>query len=94
MRSLIYDSRASIEDLLRQGFLMPIHLAAVGTNGGVVAGTYSMSPAGPEFTCEITVQAFRLEGLTAPVNTIYVDSKGQSALVVLRQDENVRGRLA
>lgn len=38
MGSVIYNSRASIEDLLRQGFLMPIQFAAVGTNGGVVAG--------------------------------------------------------
>ena len=94
MRSLIYDSRASIEHLLRQGFLMPIHFAAVGTNGGVVAGTYSMSPAGSGFSCEVTVQTVRPEGLTAPVNIMYVDSRGESALVVLRRSEAETRKLA
>jgi hypothetical protein len=85
MGSLIYDSGASIKQLLDRGFEMPIHFAAVGTNGSVVAGTYRALSADPGFYCEITAQTLGMEGMTAPVNIMYVDSKGESAHVVLRQ---------
>jgi len=84
MGSVIYDSRDSIQQLLDQGFEMPIHFAAVGTNGSVVAGTYSTSArGGVGIDCQITV---RTEGqnLTSPVNIMYVDRRGESALIVLR----------
>jgi hypothetical protein len=89
---LIYDSGVSVQQLLDAGFEMPIHFAAVGTNGGVVAGTYQFSPDGQGFDCKITIQASTLEGLAAPVNIMYVDCKGEAALVVLRplQDESVQ----
>jgi hypothetical protein len=45
---------------------MPIHFAAVGTNGSVVAGTFHLLPGGPS----------RIEGLTAPLNIMHVDSRG------------------
>ena len=88
MESLIYDSRASVQQLLDGGFEMPIHFAAVGTNGSVVAGTYRSSPNGRGFDCRITVQTSKPEGLTAPVNIMYVDRKGESAVVVLRRLSN------
>ena len=37
MDNLIYDSGASVQRLIAQGFQMPIHFVAVGTNGAVVA---------------------------------------------------------
>ena len=85
MESLIYDSGASVQQLLDTGFEMPIHFAAVGTNGYVIAGTFQFSPDGQGFDCQITVQTSKPEGLTAPVNIMYVDCKGEAALVVLRQ---------
>jgi hypothetical protein len=85
MGTLIYNSGASIKQLVDRGFEMPIHFAAVGTNGSVVAGTYRSLSGGPEFCCQITAQTLDMEGLTAPVNIMYVDSKGESALLVLRQ---------
>jgi hypothetical protein len=84
MRSLIYDSAGSIRQLLDSGFEMPIHFAAVGTNGAVVAGTYRAASHGRSFTCQITVETTCPEGLTAPVNVMYVDCRGVAALVVLR----------
>ena len=63
---------------------MPIHFAAVGTNGSVVAGTYHASARGRGFDCPITVQT-EGKGLTSPVNIMYVDRRGESALVVPRQ---------
>lgn len=82
---MIYNSAESIQKLLDGGFEMPIHFAAVGTNGAVVAGTYKPSLHGHGFECRITVQATEQEGLTAPVNIMYVDRRGESALVILRQ---------
>jgi len=84
MESLIYDSGPSVQQLLDTGFEMPIHFAAMGTNGSVVAGTFQFSPDGQGFDCQITVQTANPEGLTAPVNIMYVDCKGEAALVVLR----------
>ena len=87
MESLIYDSGASVQELLDRGFEMPIHFAAVGTNGSVVAGTFQFSPDNQALDCQITVQKSKPEGLTAPVNIMYVDRKGESALVVLRPSQ-------
>jgi hypothetical protein len=84
MESIIYDSTASVRQLLRKGFEMPIHFAAVGTNGTVVAGTFNFSRNRDDFDCRITIQPFSEEGLTAPVNIMYVDRKGESAIFVLR----------
>ena len=90
MGSVIYDSRDSIQQLLNHGFELPIHFAALGTNGSVVAGTYSSSGRGGfGLDCQITV---RTEGqdLTSPVNIMYVDRRGESALIVLRQQPGPR----
>jgi hypothetical protein len=91
MESIIYDSAASVEQLLHKGFEMPIHFAAVGTNGSVVAGTFSSSLSGDDFDCQITIQPAAAEGLTAPVNIMYVDRKGEAALVVLRPSQGAIG---
>ena len=85
MGSVIYDSGASIQQLLDRGFVMPIHFAAVGTNGAAVIGTYNFLPGNSGFECRITMQTPEPEGMIAPVNIMYVDSKGEAALVVLRQ---------
>jgi hypothetical protein len=92
MQSTIYDSTDSIRQLLNSGFEMPIHFAAVGTNGAVVAGTYRAAPQGGSFECQIAVRAMKQEGLTAPVNVMYVDRRGEAALIVLRptKEEPVR----
>jgi hypothetical protein len=84
MKPLVYNSESSIQQLLDRGFEMPIHFAAVGVNGCVVAGTYRTSPQGGGFECEITISASDPNGLTAPVNIMYVDQRGESAIVVLR----------
>jgi len=84
MKSMIYDSVRSIRQLLDSAFEMPIHFAAVGTNGAVVAGTYRAATHGRSFRCQITVQTTTQEGLTAPVNVMYVDRRGEAALAVLR----------
>jgi hypothetical protein len=84
MQSTIYDSGDSIRQLLNSGFEMPIHFAAVGTNGAVVAGTHRAAPHGGSFECRITVRTMKQEGLTAPVNVTYVDRRGKAALIVLR----------
>jgi hypothetical protein len=92
MQPTIYDSSDSIRKLLESGFEMPIHFAAVGINGSVVAGTYTAAPNGRSFECQITVRTVKPEGLTAPVNVMYVDRRGEAALVVLRpaQEEAIR----
>ena len=87
---MIYNSAFSIQKLIEGGFEMPIHFAAVGTNGAIVAGTYTPSKNGQGFECQITVQALKQEGLTAPVNILYVDRRGESAVVVLRQSQNTQ----
>jgi hypothetical protein len=84
---MIYDSLSSIRQLLDSGFEMPIHFAAVGTNGAVVAGTYQPATHGRSLQCQITVQTTNPEGLTAPVNVMYVDRRGEAALVVLRPSQ-------
>jgi hypothetical protein len=86
MESIIYDSTASIQQLLDKGFEMPIHFAAVGTNGSVIAGTFRFSQGGKDLDCQITVHPPH-HGLTAPVNIMYVDRRGETALVVLRRFE-------
>ena len=71
---------------------MPIHFAAVGANGAAVTGTYRLLSGNSGFECQITAQTPDPEGMIAPVNIMYVDSKGEAALVVLRQnsDEPIR----
>jgi hypothetical protein len=88
MGSLIYDSRASIRQLLDRGFQMPIHFAAVGANGAAVIGTYRSFSDRSGLDCQITGRAPAPEGMIAPVNIMYVDSRGESALVVLRQNSD------
>ena len=85
MESLIYDSGASVQQLLDRGFEMPIHFAAVGTNGSILAGTFAFASTGPGFDCTITVDATAPDGLSSPVNIMYVDRRGEAALVVLQQ---------
>jgi hypothetical protein len=85
MQSLIYNSASSIRQLLDGGFHLPIHFAAVGTNGAVFAGTYVSSPDGHGLDCRITIPTTDPNGLTAPVNIMYVDARGESAVVVLRR---------
>ena len=70
-------------ELLDQGFQMPIHFAAVGTNGSIVAGTYRPLSHSGGFDCAITVETS--DGLTAPLNVMFIDSQGKSAIVVLQQ---------
>ena len=85
MGSVIYDSRDSIRQLLNHGFEMPIHFAAVGVDGSVVAGTYIPSPrGGGAFDCQITLQS-EGKSLGPPINIMYVDRRGESALIVVRQ---------
>ena len=88
MGSLIYDSGPSILQLLDRGFVMPIHFAAIGTNGAVVTGTYRFLSDNSELECQITAQTPEPEGMIAPVNIVYVDSKGEAALVVLRKNSD------
>lgn len=83
MDNLIYDSGASVQRLIAQGFQMPIHFVAVGTNGAVVAGTFEASVYGQDPDCHITVPMSNPDGLAGPINIMYVDSKGESALFVL-----------
>ena len=66
MKSMIYDSVRSIQQLLDSAFEMPIHFAAVGTNGAVVAGTYWPATHGRSFQCQITVQTTKPEGSASP----------------------------
>jgi hypothetical protein len=84
MGSVIYDSAASVQQLLDRGFEIPIYFAALGTNGSVFAGTFLPSPDGHGLDCQITIQPDSDEGLTAPVNIMYVDRKGEAAMFVLR----------
>ena len=65
---------------------MPIHFAAVGNNGAVIAGTFLFSSGGPDLGCHIAVQS-STEGLTAPVDIMYFDRKVQAALVVLHPSD-------
>ena len=85
MNSLFFDSGSSVQQLLDRGFEMPIHFVAVGTNGSVVGGTYHRTSNDRDLVCEITIQSTNPNGLTAPVNIMYVDRRGESAVVVLRQ---------
>jgi hypothetical protein len=84
MSSVIYASDASVRQLLDRGFEMAIHFAALGTNGEAVTGTYRFLSDRSGFECEITTQTPDPKGMTAPVNIMYVDSKGESAHFVLR----------
>jgi hypothetical protein len=88
MKSLIFEGGPSIQQLIEHGFRMPIHFAAIGINGSVVAGTYTEAVSGEELSCEITVQCIDPGGLTAPVNIMCVDSRGASAVFVLRNLSN------
>ena len=85
MSSVIYDSGADVKKLLDRGFEMPIHFAALGANGAAVTGTYRFLSDRFEFECQITSETADPEGMTAPVNIMYVDSKGECAHSVLRQ---------
>ena len=88
MGFVIYDSVDSIQQLLDGGFVMPIHFAAVGTNGAAVTGTYRAVPGNAAFECQITAQTPDSDAMIAPVNIMYVDSKGKAALVVLRENSD------
>lgn len=88
MESLIYDSGVSIQQLLDAGFELPIHFAAVSANGSVVAGTYHTSPEDGTFDYQITAETMKQEGMTSPINIMYVDRRGEAALVVLRQSQD------
>jgi len=85
MSDLIYDSGLSIQELLDRGFELPIHFAAVGSNGSVVAGTYRPLDDASGLDCRITAQTGDADGLTAPVNIMFVDRRGESAVVVVRR---------
>ncbi|HEY3836524.1 MAG TPA: hypothetical protein VGL72_08130 [Bryobacteraceae bacterium] len=92
MKSMIYDTRSSVQQLLDRGFEMPIHFVAVGTNGSVVGGTYRRKPDGDDLDCEITIPSTSAAGLTAPVNIMYVDRRGESAVVVLRKSPEEKAK--
>ena len=80
MGAVIYDSEDSVQQLIDQGFEMPIHFAAIGINGSVVTGTYRRSRRNGGFDCQITART-KDNSLTPPVNIMYVDRKGEAALV-------------
>ena len=82
MQSMFYDTEESIRELLAMGFEMPVHFVAMGTDGSIFAGTVH-SQAGNGFDCRITIPP-NPRGLAAPVNIMYVDCRGEAALVVLR----------
>jgi hypothetical protein len=75
MKSQICDPSASVQQLRDRGFEMPIHFVAVETNGSVIGGTYSLTSNGRDFACEITIPSANPNGLTAPVNIMYVDQR-------------------
>ena len=67
---------------------MPIYFAAVGVNGAAATGTYRFQSDNSGFECQITARTPGPEGMIAPVNIMYVDSKGEAALVVVRQNSD------
>jgi hypothetical protein len=85
MSDPIYDSGLSVQELLDRGFELPIHFAAIGANGSVVAGTYQPRDDASGLDCRITAQSSETEGLTVPVNIMFVDSRGESAVIVVRR---------
>jgi hypothetical protein len=84
MGAVIYDSTDSIQQLIDQGSEMPIYFAAMGIDGSVVTGTYRRSRRNGGFDCQITAQT-KENSLMPPINIMYVDRRGVSALIVVRQ---------
>jgi hypothetical protein len=70
--------RMMLDDL---GFELPLHFAAIASNGAVMAGTYRLDEAGGELACRVTVEPTDM--VTTPVNIMYVDARGEAARVVI-----------
>lgn len=80
MRDLVEQIQAALEQVLATGFVLPIHVAAVGSNGAGCLLTYQPCDDGlmPEF------HYLHQGEMIAPVNMMLVDSRGEAARVVFR----------
>ncbi len=78
-----------LQEVIDQGFKLPIYAVTVGSNGFIAAGQYDVSPIGEGLNFTELAGYTPTSGMVKlPVNIILVDSEGQAArCLIQRPDE-------
>jgi hypothetical protein len=71
--------RNFLEELINQGFKLPIYTIVVGSNGEIMAGKYDYSSEGALNHHELTQYSPEAGKVRLPMNIILIDSSGQAA---------------
>jgi hypothetical protein len=84
MHPITHHMIAIVNQLLGQGFHLPIHLAAIAINGSMISGSFT----GESF--ETSAQESFDEGYILPINMMFVDGvTGDAARVLIQNPEQV-----
>lgn len=76
-----------IQQLVARGWEMPVYVASIGSNGGSIIAVYEPPDSGRAGGCRFIAQALKPEGIKYPINTLWVNSKGDGVRVVLIKAE-------
>jgi len=79
---------AILSQLLARGFETPIHLAALGVNGSVIACRYTAADEGT-LDAKVIAQHIERGSFVLPINLVFVDARGEAARVVFARDGSV-----
>lgn len=75
-----------LEELIGDhGYQLPIYWAAISVNGSIFAGAYEQATVGLD--CKVFAEHSPTGMFVAPVNIIFVDSRGEAARTVLEGPE-------
>jgi hypothetical protein len=75
-----------LSTVLQQGFVLPFRLVAVSVNGSFMVGEYTPNADGSGLDCETDAQKVVGAGYKLPINIMLVDSRSESARMVIAQD--------
>jgi hypothetical protein len=95
MNRLPADTNTDISSILtecvQRGFLPPLHVAIVGVNGSAVVCRYTFTEQGDELNGEtLTTYDDGSGGLSAPINIMISDARGEAARVTIGFDGSSR----
>jgi hypothetical protein len=83
MNEMVEALSDALQQLLEQGFEVPIHLAVIAKNGASMSGTYSLIGSDLKFKSHHQQGG----GFMLPINIMLVDSRGEAARLLIGNDE-------
>jgi len=75
-----------LDALLERGYQPPIHFAAMGVNGSLIAALFHRAANENHFSTTCTAQYFVDESFALPINMLFVDSRGEAVRVLVESD--------